>query len=75
MHYGNLGIDLTGGSGRVLSELSAANDPNTLMNKLRRKGVMIRKIIFFGFLNVRIKFFLIRSPDWLKNPRGWTAEL
>lgn len=63
MHSGNLGIDLTGGSGRVLSELSAAKDPNTLMNRLSRKGVMIRKIIFLGFLKVRIKFFLINRPD------------
>ena len=59
---GNGGIALTGGSCKVRSPLSAANEPKTLINKLSKNGVIIKKIIFFGFLNVSIKFLYISKP-------------
>lgn len=63
MHCGNGGIDLTEGSGKTRFALSAAKLPKIYMNKLSIKGVIIKKIIFLGFLKVRMKFFLISNPD------------
>lgn len=37
------------------------------------KGVIIRKIIFFGFLKVKIKFLQISKPACPKNPNGFAV--
>ena len=70
IQWGNWGTGLMGGSYKTLSPLSLANDPKTAIKSESRKGVRIRKIIFLGFLNVRIKFLWVKSLDWLKNPSG-----
>lgn len=56
MHYGKGGTIRGKGSCRVLSPLSSAKDPKTFIKSARMKGVKMRKIIFLGFLKVRIKF-------------------
>ena len=70
MHLGKVGMGLISGNSMVLVPLVSAKEPNRLMNRLSRKGVMNRNIIFLGFLNVRMEFFLIRSPSCPRKPRG-----
>lgn len=73
MHYGNVGIGLISGFYNVLLPFSYAKDPNTNIKRLNRNGVIVRNIKFFGFLNVNIEFFLIRSKSCPKNPNGGGA--
>jgi hypothetical protein len=70
MHEGKGGMSLVGGSSNVRSPFPLASIWKMAMNSERKKGVRMRKIIFLGFLNVRMKFLYINNFVCPKKLRG-----
>ena len=54
--------DSEGGSGIVLSPLSTARVCSANKNRLKMKGVMMRKMMFLGFLKVMRRFLKVSRP-------------
>lgn len=74
IQWGNWGSSLIGGFSKVLLPLSRARDWKTAINVLKRKGVIMRKIKFLGFLKVNIKFLWMSNLDCWMAPKGSTGS-